>query len=300
MEDYEYLYQANGGLRPRVWTSENADPAARSIGFCPASFLLDPEAFATLRYELGRYVEKSRSDMPYLTAINMRTAGDYYIDFGYPPGGAGPPFTFGGVSWIPSAYDPFNNSIGMGWCSGQIAGPGYVTTPVTGGDMVTNTIMMDAYGGRDQFFFAVASGVYNITVGLGTPGQCTSYIEYIDVMGVVVRNSTGTPCDQGVREYSIVVELTDDMLHTTFGGSSGENHYNPNAMTVMNYMKVEQSPSGTAANSFIQSGGGPLPSPPLRFPSTSGPASGASSPSGTTAAAVAAAAAILPALLIRD
>ena len=102
-------------------------------------------------------------------------------------------------------------------------------------DSVSLTVALPTDSNRDEFFFAVANGIYNVTVAIGTPSQpCSQYKEYVEVMGLVVYNTTavctgtGTrphahwsadcTCLTGVREYSIVVQVVDNMLACAFSG----------------------------------------------------------------------------------
>lgn len=82
LEDYEYLYMANGNSGyPAVYTSLPVDDTAMSLGFCFYSWNTDPNAFHAIRNELGRKIEGTRSDFPYLVQPNVRPFGNYYIDF---------------------------------------------------------------------------------------------------------------------------------------------------------------------------------------------------------------------------
>lgn len=65
----------------------------------------------------------------------------------------------------------------------------------------TDALLTDS--NRDEFFFAVANGVYNVTVAIGTPTQpCSQYKEYVEVMGLVVHNTTATCTGTGTRLHA--------------------------------------------------------------------------------------------------
>jgi len=233
--------------------------------------LSDYDAFAELRLQLGKKIEGTRSDFPYLTQIVPRAFGSYYIDFG-----TSTSVSYNGQTWIPMMYNLFDNTNGIGFC-GQDIGPfgkAAVVQSATGGSAVSNTFMYDAYGHRNEFFFAIANGVYNVTVGIGNPSQCTTYEEFIEVMGVTVRNSSGSPCDQGVREYSKVVTITDGALACAFGCIGGECAYDASALTLLNYMTVVAISSSAPV---------PTPSVGAPTPSSSSPTPSSSSPTPTVA-----------------
>jgi hypothetical protein len=99
LEDYEYLYMANGNTAypqvcicasahcmhnectRQVYTRYAVDDTAMSLGFCFYSWNSDPNAFHAIRNELGRKIEGTRADFPYISALNVRPFGNYYIDF---------------------------------------------------------------------------------------------------------------------------------------------------------------------------------------------------------------------------
>jgi hypothetical protein len=76
------------------------------------------------------------------------------------------------------------------------------------GNTIETTICYDDYNSPDEFHFALASGVYNVTVGIGWPGACREDTEFVSVNNVVLRNVT---CDStdccNVREYWGLVDV---------------------------------------------------------------------------------------------
>lgn len=77
LEDYEYLYQANGNARAVPYEKVDVDDTVLSLGFAVGVWLNDPNAIHTIRHELGLYIEGSRDDYPYL----VMSPGICYVKF---------------------------------------------------------------------------------------------------------------------------------------------------------------------------------------------------------------------------
>lgn len=52
-----------------------------SLGFCFYAWNADPNAYHAIRNELGRKIEGTRADFPYIVQPMVRPFGNYYIDF---------------------------------------------------------------------------------------------------------------------------------------------------------------------------------------------------------------------------
>lgn len=68
IEDYAYLWLANGSAHPAVFETAAADVTARTVASSMTSWTRDPDALMALRHELGLYIEGSRDTLPELSS----------------------------------------------------------------------------------------------------------------------------------------------------------------------------------------------------------------------------------------
>ena len=250
-EDYEYLWKANGGAQPSPYSKLSVDDAVLSVAFAVNSWNDDPYALHALRHQLGRYIEGSRNDMPYITQPHMFDYGSYFIDFGpynlvgndY---GAATSFSQNGVNWMGMGYPNYDVSRGYGWNSQMMGLPNTIQAgnPIlhcqdtqASADTVVNTVCYNDYNHPDYFFFALAPGNYHVTVAVGWPDRSRDDIEYIQINTVVLRNHTCSGDCFGVREYS-----ADIVVHPhSNGGTLVMTVGSPfvNQYTILSYLKIE-------------------------------------------------------------
>jgi len=243
-EDYEYLFIANGNKYARAFVNEFVDDTAMSVGYAVGAWEKDPTAIHALRHELGRKIEGSRADFPYLVKTPTRTYGNYYIDFQDTSQGPIADFSFQGRTWKAIGWEQYTVSTGYGWNSAFVGVPNMIQTgnPIlrcvdTGnGNQIEKTICYHDYNQPAEFHYALNPGVYNVTVAIGWPGRCrTGDTEYVEVNNVVFRNQTCTVCCNGVREYSNLVNVFPGAngagIVMTFGNNLG--------YTELSYMRIE-------------------------------------------------------------
>jgi len=243
-EDYEYLYIANGNVAPHPYVKEAADDTAMSIGFAVGVWESDPTAIHALRDALGRKIEGTRADFPYLVLTPTRSFSNYYIDFQDTTSNPNhTPFEYNGTSWIPIGWDPYNITNGFGWNSQYMGIPNTIQEGndilrcinIGAGNILQSTICYDDYNHPDEFHFTLGPGVYNVTVAIGWEGSCRSDTEFVSINNVLLRNETCDPCCSDSREYSGIVNVfpgaAGGEIVMTFGNDEG--------YTILDYMKIE-------------------------------------------------------------
>jgi hypothetical protein len=81
---------------------------------------------------------------------------------------------------------------------------------------VEQTLIFNNNAWRDNFYFAIAPGTYNVTVAVGWGGSCRNGdTEWVQVNGVMIRefkcgSAPGTCCN--VRTYSNTVTVKNNNL----------------------------------------------------------------------------------------
>jgi hypothetical protein len=126
-EDYEYLYLANGLAHPLVDVPTTVDDTVRSVAASMTSRTKDPDALMTLRHELGRYIESSRSTLPLLQVLSSRPRGAYYqISQGLAGQPAAEPLVVDGKTCLKIGWAPYDSAVGYGWYGEFIAEPAHI------------------------------------------------------------------------------------------------------------------------------------------------------------------------------
>jgi hypothetical protein len=220
-QDYEYLYAANCRRTPLIFEQAQADIVANGIGFLFASFRVSGEDdLATLRNELGFYLEGTRPDMPFLVQPKLFPFGSYFLDFAPDPTHVNPTFPFGGQTWMKVDFSQnFDIATGIGFQSAQMGLKNWVQAPndifhcqSTGsGNVIEDTVCFNDFNQNDQFHMSLAPGTYSVTVAVGWPGATRNGdIEYVEVNDVILRNFTcGTAPGTcaSVREFTQTVTI---------------------------------------------------------------------------------------------
>ena len=223
LEDYEYLYAANCRQLPKVFEQAVADPVAGSIGSLFASWRNTATAeddLAALRIELGKYLEGTRGDMPFLVQPKLFDFGSYNIDFAPDATQTNPTFTFNSSTWMKVDFEQnYDIASGIGFQSGQMGLPNWIQPgkkifhcqDVGNGDAVQRTVCFNDFNKNDQFHMSLFPGTYQVTVGMGWPGSTRNGdIEYVEVNDVIFRNTTCSTVPgecRGVREYTQTVTV---------------------------------------------------------------------------------------------
>jgi hypothetical protein len=247
MEDYEYLYQANCRNRPNPYEQNAVDKTVLSMGYSFGSWNKNEEQSSALRHELGKYLEGTRPDLPYLVTPKLFPYGSYNIDFRADPTNTNTPFQFNGDTWIPIDINQnFDVVKGFGVQSSimgvqQSTGKPWLECVDTGqGNAIQRTVCYDNSNHNDYFFFSLFPGTYTVTVGLGMVGKTRrNDIEYVEINNVILRNATcsdtGVDC-VGQREYTKTVNVHSHgpggVLAMSFG-SPYKNEY-----TTLSHLKI--------------------------------------------------------------
>ena len=124
IEDYAYLWLANGGAHPQPFEDAPADPTALSVASSMTSWNRDADALMALRHELGRYIEGSRTSLPTLSSEGGRPRGDYFLNF-QDPGGepTADPLMIDGHTWMKIGWSAWDDALGYGFYGENIADP---------------------------------------------------------------------------------------------------------------------------------------------------------------------------------
>ena len=150
--------------------------------------------WAILRNELGKYLEGTRADMPFLVQSKLFDFGTYNFDFAPDPARSNPTFSFNGSSWTTVDFEQnFDIATGLGFQSGQMGMDNFIQPGKkifhcqnTGsGDTVQRTVCFNDFNQNDQFHLSLFPGSYQVSVGVGWPGSTRNGdIEYVEVNDV--------------------------------------------------------------------------------------------------------------------
>jgi len=242
-EDYEYLFLANGGAHPNVDVIEVADPTAKSVAASMTSWTKDPDALMALRFELGRYIEGSRSTLPVLQADSgIRPRGAYYVNFQDPAGApTADPLVVDGKTYMKVGWQAYDEKLGLGWSGEKIGDPSIALfgfDDVAGYSDVQKSYVYDDYGRDNLFEFALEPGKYLVTVGVGRPAKGYPGDPHnVSVEGVKLIDDELTTNAAPTIEKSTTVDLTDGSLSLVVAGKSASTgNY---AYTFLGYLAVE-------------------------------------------------------------
>lgn len=225
-EDYEYLYLANGGARPRVFVSEAVDATVDSVASGLTSWNHDPDALMALRFELGRFIEGSVDTLPVLEAdSDLRPRGEYFINFQDPTGApTADPLVVDGRTYLKIGWSEYDEEAGFGWFGEQVANPGvalYGYDDVGGFDEIQRSYVYDDWGRDNLFEFALENGRYEVTIGVGRPARGYPGDPHNALVeGQVVVDDEVTTDAEPQIERTVTVDLTDGSLSVIVGGRS--------------------------------------------------------------------------------
>lgn len=243
-EDFEYLRLAAGGSGPTVDVETPADVTARSVAASPTSWTRDPDAFMSLRHELGRFIEGTRANPPVLQMPGSRPRGAYCVNFQDPLGAPVEPVEIDGVPCEKVGWPAYDAAAGLGWYGEFIGDFGimrYGYDDVAGVSEALRSYIYDDYGRENLFEFSLENGRYRVTVGAGRPARAYPDDPHrVMVEGVWLIQDEPTTDAQRIFERSLEVELTDGSLSLVMGGLSsltGEFSY-----TFLSYLRIEPIP----------------------------------------------------------
>eukprot|EP01156_Anaeramoeba_ignava_P020521 Anaeramoba_ignava/c16137_g1_i1.p1 GENE.c16137_g1_i1~~c16137_g1_i1.p1 ORF type:complete len:658 (+),score=155.99 c16137_g1_i1:2369-4342(+) len=237
IEDYEYLYRANGNNQPQPGTPNAVDAVSFSVAKTLTDWFQPSFALQELKHQLGLYNEGSRATLPiliYNTTINPR--GSYYINFqGSSP--TADPLVYDGKTWIKMTWCNFDSTLGYGFYSTEMgqARTGYASTSHS---VVENSFIYNDYGRLTLFLFALENGRYNVTISVGYPDRGyandphNAWVEGVKLIDDVVTTSVNS-----ILTNSTIIDLNDGYLSLEFGGRSES--IDDYAYTFMEYMMIE-------------------------------------------------------------
>ena len=242
-EDYEYLWLANSSAHPKVGAVEDADPTVKSVAASMTSWLKDPDALMALRYELGRYIEGSRSTLPVLQVSGgVHPKGKYYVNFQDLAGSpAADPLVHDGKTYLKVGWEAYDAKKGYGWSGENIGKPAIALSgydDVSGFSEVQKSYVYDDYGRPNLFEFALDPGKYTVTVGVGRPAKGYPNDPHnVSVEGVKIVEDQLTTTAAPVITKTTTVEVTDGSLSIVVGGKSAAT--GDFAYTFFAYLEIE-------------------------------------------------------------
>ncbi|MCA9709843.1 MAG: hypothetical protein KDK70_28645 [Myxococcales bacterium] len=242
IEDYAYLWLANGGAHPAPFEAAPADVTARTVASSMTSWTRDPDALMALRHELGLYIEGSRDTLPELSSgDDGLPRGDYFLNFQDPAGPpSADPLALGGHTWMKIGWEAWDDERGWGWY-GENVGTGIVMSgyaDVGGLDERQRSYVYDDYGRDNLFELAIASGRYRVTAAVGRPARGYPGDPHnLRVEGVVVVDDEPTTDAEPQLVRSADVEILDGRLSLEVGGRSATT--GDFAYTFLAYVTIE-------------------------------------------------------------
>lgn len=242
IEDYAYLWLANGGAEPQVFEAAPADPTALSVATSMTSWNRDPDALMALRHQLGLYIEGTRDTLPTLSSEGSRARGDYFLNFQDPSAEpSAEPLVAEGNTWIKIGWNAWDEALGYGWYGENVGDPGiavYGYDAVDGYSEVARSYVYDDYGRDSLFEFELENGRYRVTAAVGRPGAAYANDPHnLSVEGAVLVDDESTTEAAPQITRSLEVDLIDGKLSFEVGGKSEST--GDWAYTFLAYVKIE-------------------------------------------------------------
>ena len=214
MEDYEYMFLANGKRHPMPNVLESADPVVNAVGFSFTAWSRDHAQFAAIRHELGRYIDGSRSTIAVPPAAAPVT-DPLFINFQDPDSSSTPgDLIVGNNTYIKVGWDAFDRAKGYGW-SGDGIGQGrlFYEERSGGANLLENLYIYNNFGNENVFDIAVANGRWRVTVAVGRPRDTRDDPQDVVVNGKVFNDAKIS----NVQYFTQDVDVTDGFLNVVFG-----------------------------------------------------------------------------------
>ncbi len=239
-EDYEYLWIANGRAKPGANASSVVDPAVTSASSSLTSWTKDAERFTDLRKELGRYIAGERSDVPVIGPDeNVHARAAYHINFQDPNGEpTDNPLVVNGNTYMKIGWSEYDDALGYGWYGEHIGDDSIMLYQWLTGEAfnpLQRSVIYDDWGRKNTFEFALESGDYDVTVGVGWAGRQEAYRHHRVVVEGVEVIGPGPTLPSGYKESTERVTLTDGSLTLEVGGVVVEGDYK---YTMLNYANI--------------------------------------------------------------
>ena len=246
IEDYQYLWRANGSQAPIPGERSPLDESAASVASNMTSFLLDDEVFTAYRNELGKYIEGSRSELPTAVSPSSRKRGDYAINFQDPTGSPlDSPLSLDGTDWMKVGWDAYDKSLGYGWQGENVGNSAialYGFDDTAGYTPVEQSYLFDDYGRNSVFTFDIEPGYYRVTVSYGRPAKAyPSDPHRILVEGKLLVDDLILTSEKPVAYSSVETQVADGKLQIEFGGLSPSTK--KWSYTFLSSLKIEAIPS---------------------------------------------------------
>ena len=275
MEDYEYLFLANGGKHPLPNTAELVDPVAKAIGFSFTAWLRDHAKFAALRHELGRFIDGSRSTLASLPVENQGTTDPIYINFQDPDSNpTSDPLVIDDKKYRKIGWEPFDAAKGFGWSGHGFQEDGNPDDNLLlydyqsgGANALEESYIYNDYGRENQFDYAVADGTWTVTIAVGYPQQSRSDVQDVTVNGVVFNDQPVVNVQYFTKDVEVVGGYLQIAYGKTFDTYCFVSHFSA--------IPKDVAPAGPGPSPTpdppAPTDAGPAPAPPPPAPSAPGP-----------------------------
>ncbi len=240
LEDYEYLYQLNGG-RPVVGQPNIGDNQADKIISGLTAYSRDSEFLYNLRRLIGL---KIGGEIPSIPDIHPGPAhpraiglpGNYYINFQDPAGEpTANPLVVNGKTYLKIGANDYSALEGYGWFAPPDAN--WMTSFLSNGpNVLQRSVLYSDWGRPATWEFDLPNGVYNVTLSVGWQGGAYSHQKAV-IEGIPFINDEATTPDAPYLVRTRPVVINDHKLTLEMGIFD--------EYTILNYLDIEASaPTG--------------------------------------------------------